>query len=219
MKQYESYQCEICGNEVEVQHVGGGELRCCGQAMVCTTENLTAVNLMKSFAGESMARNKYDFFAEVAYAEGLHRIARFFEEAALNEKYHAMAEFKAYNRMIHGVELDSTQKNLQYAADGERYEHEEMYPNFAAIAKEEGLDAIARLFRAIGRVEVEHESEYLELKAALEAEGFFESEKNEEWICEVCGHVHRGKKPPAQCPLCKADKEYFKKRCPDVTAG
>jgi rubrerythrin len=187
--------------------------------MACITENLTAVNLMKAFAGESQARNKYEFFAEVAREEGLHRIARFFQEAADNEKYHAMAEFKAYNRLVHDVELDTTAKNLQYAADGERYEHETMYPGFAAVAKEEGLDAIARLFRAIGKVEVEHEREYLELKAVLEAEGFFDSEKNEEWICEVCGHVHRGKKPPAQCPLCKADREYFKKRCADVTAG
>jgi rubrerythrin len=187
--------------------------------MACITENLTAVNLMKAFAGESQARNKYEFFAEVAREEGLHRIARFFQEAADNEKYHAMAEFKAYNRLVHDMELDTTAKNLQYAADGERYEHETMYPGFAAVAKEEGLDAIARLFRAIGKVEVEHEREYLELKAVLEAEGFFDSEKNEEWICEVCGHVHRGKKPPAQCPLCKADREYFKKRGADVTAG
>lgn len=219
MRQYETYRCNKCGNEVEVQSVGGGVLHCCGEAMECITDNLTAVNLMKAFAGESQARNKYEFFAQIAYDEGLHRIARFFQEAADNEKYHAMAEFKEYNRLIYGVELDTTAKNLQYAADGERYEHEQMYPNFAQIAKEEGLESIARLFRAIGKVEVEHEREYLELKAALEAEGFFDSENTQEWICEVCGHVHRGKKPPAKCPLCKADKEYFKKRCDDVTAG
>ncbi len=219
MREYESYRCEECGNIVEVQTVGGGTLVCCSKPMVCITKSLTAVNLMKAFAGESQARNKYEFFAEVAQSEGLHRIARFFQEAADNEKYHAMAEFKAYNRLVHDLDLDTTRKNLQYAADGERYEHEEMYPSFAEIAKEEGLESIARLFRAIGRVEVEHEREYLELKAALEAEGFFDSKKSEEWICEVCGHVHRGKRPPKQCPLCKADKEYFKKRCSDVTAG
>ena len=219
MKQYQRYRCNKCGNEVEVQHVGGGRLICCGEAMEMTTENLTAVNLMKAFAGESQARNKYEFFAEVAYAEGLHRIARHFQEAADNEKYHAMAEFKAYNRLVHNIELDTTQKNLVYAADGERYEHEEMYPDFAAIAKEEGLDEIARLFRAIGKVEVEHEREYLELKAALEAEGFFNSEENELYICEVCGHVHRGKKAPKSCPLCKAGQEYFKKAPRDATVG
>ena len=219
MRQYESYKCSICGNEIEVTNVGGGTLVCCGKEMECTTTNLTAINLMKAFAGESQARNKYEFFAEVARNEGLHRIAKFFQEAADNEKYHAMAEFKAYNKLVNDIELDTTVKNLQYAADGEHYEHEEMYPNFAKIAKEEGLDSIARLFKAVGKVEVEHEREYLELKAALEAEGFFDSENSEEWICEVCGHVHRGKKPPKECPLCKAPKEYFKKRCQDVTRG
>ena len=219
MRQYETYRCNVCGNEVEVTNVGGGTLVCCGQEMECITDNLTAVNLMKAFAGESQARNKYEFFADVARKEGLHKIAKFFQEAADNEKYHALSEFKAYNKLVNNVELDTTLKNLQYAADGEHYEHEVMYPNFAKIAKEEGLDSIARLFRAIGKVEVEHEKEYLELKAALKAEGFFESETQEEWICEVCGHVHRGKKPPKECPLCKAGKEYFKKKCQDVTRG
>lgn len=219
MKQYETYKCNKCGNEVEVQEVGGGTLVCCGEEMACITENLTAVNLMKAFAGESQARNKYEFFADVAYAEGLHRIAKHFQEAANNEKYHAMAEYKSYNKLVKNIELDTTQKNLMVAADGERYEHEEMYPNFAAIAKEEGLNDIARLFRAIGKVEIEHEAEYLELKRILEAEGFFDSENNEEWICEVCGHVHRGKRPPEKCPLCKADKEYFKKKCQDSSRG
>jgi len=219
MKPYQSYKCNICGNEIEVQEVGGGILSCCGHEMEMITKNLTAVNLMKAFAGESQARNKYEFFADVAYSEGLHRIARHFQEAANNEKYHAMAEFKAYNKLVNDIELDTTQKNLTYAADGERYEHEEMYPNFAQIAKEEGLNDIARLFRAIGKVEVEHEREYLELKAALEAEGFFDSEDNEEYICEVCGHVHRGKKAPIACPLCKAGQEYFKKACDDITKG
>jgi desulfoferrodoxin-like iron-binding protein len=219
MKQYETYKCNKCGNEVEVQNVGGGELHCCGEKMEMITENLTAVNLMKAFAGESQARNKYEFFAQVAFEEGLHRIARFFQEAADNEKYHAMAEFKAYNKLVHDVELDSTAKNIQYAADGEKYEHEEMYPNFEAIAKEEGLKEIARMFKAIGKVEVEHEKEYLELKQALIDEGFLESDEEEEWVCEVCGHVHRGKKPPGACPLCRVEKEYFKKRNSDVTVG
>jgi len=219
MKQYESYKCNKCGNEIEVQTVGGGTLVCCAEEMECITDNLTAVNLMKAFAGESQARNKYEFFADVAKEEGLHRIAKHFQEAADNEKYHAMAEYKAYNQLVNNIELDTTVKNLSYAADGERYEHEEMYPNFEAIAKEEGLKEIARLFRAIGKVEVEHEAEYLALKEALEAEGFFDSENNEVWICEVCGHIHRGKKAPKVCPLCKAGQEYFKKKCNDVTVG
>lgn len=219
MKQYQTYKCNKCGNEVEVQVVGGGVLVCCGEPMSRTTENLTAVNLMKAFAGESQARNKYEFFAEVAKNEGYHKIARFFQEAADNEKYHAQAEFKAYHNLLHGIELNTTQDNLQYAADGERYEHEIMYPNFANIAKEEGLNEIARLLNAIGKVEVEHEAEYLALKTALEEEGFFNSEDEEEYVCEICGHVHRGKKAPGKCPLCGVDKEYFKKRSKDVTVG
>lgn len=202
-----------------MQVVGGGKLVCCGDEMVCITENLTAINLMKAFAGESMARNKYEFFAKIAFEEGYHRIARFFQEAADNEKYHALAEFKAYHNLLHGIELNTTQDNLQYAADGEKYEHETMYPNFANIAKEEGFKEIARMLTAIGKVEVEHEAEYLALKAALEAEGFFSSDEEEEYVCEVCGHVHRGKKAPGKCPLCGVDKEHFKKRNKDVTVG
>lgn len=211
MREYESYKCSKCGNEVEVQVVGKGELTCCGQKMECITEDLTAVNLMKAFAGESMARNKYDLFADIAEEEGWHAIARHFREAAENEKWHARAEYKAHHKLIHGVELDETPKNLLTAADGERYEHETMYPNFAAIAKEEGKKEIARLLTAIGKVEVEHEREYLELKKILDEEGFFESENEEFWVCEVCGHIHRGKKAPKACPLCKVPQEYFKR--------
>jgi len=219
MRQYETYRCNRCGNEVEVHKVGGGTLVCCGEDMECITENLTAVNLMKAFAGESMARNKYEFFAEIAFSEGFHRIARFFKEAAENERYHAMAEYKAYNKIIHGIDLDTTEKNLQYAADGEKYEHEEMYPNFEAAARSEGYGEIARMFKAIGKVEVEHEAEYLALKQALLDEGFFKSDEEEEYVCEVCGHVQRGKKAPNKCPLCGVSKEYFKKKSKDVTIG
>ena len=219
MKQYQTFRCNNCKSEVEVQVTGNGELKCCEEKMEMITENLTAVNLLKAFAGESQARNKYEFFAQIAFEEGLHKIAKFFKEAAENEKYHAMAEFKAYNKLVYNVELDSTTKNIQYAADGEKYEHEEMYPNFEKIAKDEGLKEIARMFKAIGKVEVEHEKEYLELKQALIDEDFLESDVEEEWVCEVCGHVHRGKKPPKACPLCRVEKEYFKKRNQDVTVG
>lgn len=219
MRQYETYKCNKCGNEVEVQNVGGGTLVCCGAEMEMITENLTAVNLMKAFAGESQARNKYDLYGDIANEQGYHRIARFFHEAAENEKYHARAEYKAYHKLVNDYEVDSTAKNIIAAADGEQYEHEIMYPNFEEIAKEEGLKEIARLFKAIGKVEVEHEKEYRELLQALENEGFFESDEEEEWVCEVCGHVHRGKKPPGACPLCRVEKEYFKKRSSDITVG
>ncbi|EGK8255614.1 TPA: rubrerythrin family protein [Campylobacter coli] len=211
MRQYESYKCPKCGNEVEVQNVGGGKLSCCGVEMECITQDLTAVNLMKAFAGESMARNKYDLFADVAEEEGWHAVARHFREAAENEKWHARAEFKAYHEIVDGKPLEATTKNLVAAAEGENYEHTTMYPNFAKIAEDEGKKAIARLFTAIGKVEIEHEREYLALKKMLEEEEFFNSEVEELWVCEVCGHIHRGKKAPAACPLCKAPKEYFKR--------
>ena len=211
MRQYETYKCQKCGNEVEVQNVGGGTLTCCGAEMTCVTTDLTAVNLMKAFAGESMARNKYDLFADVAQEEGWHAVAKDFREAAENEKWHARAEFKAFHKIVDGKELEVTTKNLITAAEGENYEHTTMYPNFAKIAEEEGKKDIARLFTAIGKVEVEHEREYLELKAMLDEEGFFESGEEDVWVCEVCGHVHRGKKAPGACPLCKASREYFKR--------
>ncbi|EAL2655246.1 TPA: ferritin family protein [Campylobacter coli] len=211
MRQYESYKCPKCGNEVEVQNVGGGKLSCCGVEMECITQDLTAINLMKAFAGESMARNKYDLFADVAEEEGWYAVARHFREAAENEKWHARAEFKAYHEIVDGKPLEVTTKNLVTAAEGENYEHTTMYPNFAKIAEDEGKKAIARLFTAIGKVEIEHEREYLALKKMLEEEEFFNSEVEELWVCEVCGHIHRGKKAPAACPLCKAPKEYFKR--------
>ena len=162
MRQYETYKCNICGNEVEVQNVGGGKLTCCGQEMEMITENLTAVNLMKAFAGESQARNKYEYFARVAQKEGLRDIAAHFQRAANNEKEHAKLEFKEYNKMIHNLEsgFGDTKANLQMAVDGESYENTTMYPDFAAIAKAEGYKSVASMFKNIGKVEVEHEKMY-----------------------------------------------------------
>ncbi|WP_041957740.1 ferritin family protein [Sulfurospirillum arsenophilum] len=212
MRQYETYKCSKCGNEVEVQNVGGGKLTCCGQEMACITTDLTAVNLMKAFAGESQARNKYDLFADIALEEGWHAVSRHFREAAENEKWHARAEFKAYHKLVDGSETELTLKNLDSAMAGEHYEHETMYPGFAKIAEEEGHKELARLFNAIGKVEVEHEREYKALQDAMKEDGFFADAEEEIWVCEVCGHIHRGKKAPNACPLCKVGKEYFKRQ-------
>lgn len=210
MKQYQTYKCNKCGNEVEVQKVGGGTLKCCGEAMECITTNLTIVNLMKAFAGESQARNKYEFFAEIARQEGFRDIAEHFQRAANNEKHHAQMEFALAHKMMDGEEFGNTIQNLGTARDGENYENVTMYPDFAAIAKEEGFSEAAALFKGIGKVEVEHENMYKELLHRLEHGGEFVSEdEDEEWICEICGHVHRGKKPPKVCPLCKYEEEYF----------
>ncbi len=211
MRQYESYKCNVCGNTVEVQNVGGGTLSCCGQDMEMITENLTLVNLLKAFAGESQARNKYEYFAKVAQKEGYRDIAEHFQRAANNEKVHAKLELALHNRMVSDSEnsFGDTKDNLQCAIDGESYENITMYPDFAQIAKDEGHKEAARLFSGIGKIEVEHENMFKMLLERLEADAEFVSDdEEEEWICEVCGHVHRGKKALKACPVCKHPQEY-----------
>jgi len=211
MRQYETYKCNACGNEVEVNKVGGGELHCCGQAMEMITENLTLVNLLKAFSGESQARNKYEYFAKVAQKEGYRDIAEHFQRAANNEKHHAKMELSLHNRMKNDSEdnFGNTAQNLQEAIDGESYENITMYPDFAAIAKEEGHKEAARLFTGIGKIEVEHENMFKRLLERLEANAEHVSEDAEEaWICEVCGHIHYGKKALKTCPVCKHPEEY-----------
>ncbi len=211
MREYESYRCNKCGNIVEVQSVGGGELHCCGEAMEMITTNLTSVNLMKAFAGESQARNKYEYFARVAQKEGYRDIAEHFQRAADNEKQHAKMELALNNRMLNESEdsFGNTKENLQMAIDGESYENITMYPNFAQIAKDEGHKEAARLFAGIGKIEVEHENMFKMLLQRLEGDSEFVSDNEEEaWICEVCGHVHYGKKALKTCPVCKHPQEY-----------
>jgi len=211
MKQYQLYRCNRCGNEVEVQNVGGGELHCCSESMEMITTNLTLVNLSKAFAGESQARNRYEYFAKVAQKEGYRDIAEHFQRAADNEKVHAKLEVSLYNRMKNESEdsFGDTKANLQMAIDGESYENITMYPDFAKVAKEEGYSEASRLFSGIGKIEVEHENMFRMLLKRLEDENEFISDNEEEaWICEVCGHVHYGKKALKVCPVCKHPQEY-----------
>ena len=211
MKQYQTNQCSECGNVVEVQNVGGGTLTCCGKAMDMSTENLTLVNLMKAFAGESQARNKYEYFAKVAQKEGYRDIAEHFQRAANNEKVHAKLELALNNRMSNDTDANfgNTIENLQAAIAGESYENITMYPDFAAVAKEEGHSEAERLFSGIGKVEVEHEKMFQRLLDRLQAEAEFVSDDEDEaWICEVCGHIHYAKKALKVCPVCKHPEEY-----------
>ena len=209
MRQYESFKCSKCGNVVEVSNVGGGELHCCGQKMDCITKDLTSVVLMKAFAGESMARNKYEYYAKIAQKEGYRDIAEHFQRAANNEKKHAQLELKAYNVLNYDREFGNTVENLQDAIDGESYENITMYPDFAKVAKDEGHDELSRLLAMIGKIEIEHENMYRSLKDRLESGNeFISDDEEEEWICEVCGHVHRGKKALKVCPVCKHPQEY-----------
>ncbi len=211
MRKYETYKCRHCGNSVEVQNVGGGELICCDEKMQLVTKNLTLVNLMKAFSGESQARNRYEYYAKVAQKEGYRDIAEHFLRVANNEKTHAKLEISLYNRMLNNTKnnFGNTQENLQLAIDGESYENTSMYPEFAKIAKDEGNKEAAKLFDNIGKIEIEHEKMFKELKDRLQNNQEFVSEdENEAWICEVCGHIHYGKKALNMCPVCKHPQEY-----------
>ena len=208
MRQHESYKCNVCGNIVELSHLGGGKLHCCGKEMECITTVLTSVVLMKAFAGESMARNKYEYFAKIAQKEGYRDIAEHFQRAANNEKMHAKLELKAYNVLNYDKEFGNTSENLQYAIDGESYENLTMYPDFSKVAKDEGHSEIAKMLALIGKVEIEQENMYRLLKQRLDSGKEHVSDEEEEWICEECGHIHRGKKALKVCPVCKHPLEY-----------
>ena len=165
----------------------------------------TEANLMAAFAGESQARNKYDYYASQAKKDGYVQIAKFFEETASNEKEHAKIWFK----LLHGGKVPTTTINLDDAAAGENYEWTDMYATFAKEAKEEGFDRIAWLFEAVGRIEKEHENRYRKLLERVNGEIVFSRDGETIWQCSNCGHIHIGKKAPEMCPVCEHPKAYF----------
>lgn len=173
----------------------------------------TEENLKAAFAGESQARNKYDYFAKVARKEGYHFIARLFEETALNEHQHAKDEFK----LLKGI--GDTIANLKAAAEGENYEHTEMYPTFAKEAEEEGNTEAAILFRQIAKVEKEHENRYNKLLKMLEDGTLYKRKKPIKWKCQKCGYIHEGTEPPEKCPSCKHPKGYYEPECACFSEG
>lgn len=168
----------------------------------------TEANLMAAFAGESQARNKYNYYASKARKEGFEQIANIFEETAGNEKEHAKIWFK----LLHNGEVPGTEENLADAASGENYEWTDMYAGFAKIAKEEGFDRIAYLFEAVGKIEKEHEERYKKLLENIKAGKVFNKEGKVAWICTNCGHIHFGDKAPEVCPVCAHPKSYFEVR-------
>jgi len=176
----------------------------------------TEQNLLKSFAGESQARMRYNYFAKQAKKEGLEQIAAIFEETALNEKEHAKRFFKfleggmveitaAYPAGIIGT----TMENLKAAAEGENEEWTELYPEFARVAEEEGFKTIAAAFKMIAEVEKAHEERYLKLHKNLDNGMVFEREGVIVWKCRNCGYLHEGKKAPKTCPACLHPQSYF----------
>lgn len=165
----------------------------------------TEANLQAAFAGESQARNKYNYYASKAKKDGYVQIANIFEETAANEKEHAKIWFK----LLHGGAVPSTIENLKDAADGENYEWTDMYAAFARDAKEEGFDDIAALFEEVGKIEKEHEERYRKLLANIEDGLVFSRDGDCIWQCSNCGHITVGKKAPEVCPVCAHPQSYF----------
>ena len=164
----------------------------------------TEQNLQTAFAGESMARNKYTYYASKAKKEGFEQIAQLFEETANNEKEHAKIWFK----LLHDG-VGSTGENLLDAAQGEHYEWTEMYAQFAKEAKEEGFDHIAYLFEGVAQIEKEHEERYRKLLENVKNELVFSKDQEAIWQCANCGHIYVGKKAPGICPVCDHPQAYF----------
>ena len=167
----------------------------------------TLKNLEEAFAGESMARNKYTYYASKAKKEGYEQIASFFTETADNEKEHAKIWFK----LIHDG-VGSTMDNLKDAACGENFEWTKMYARMAEEADEEGFKDIARLFRGVAKIEKEHEERYLALLSNIENDTVFKKNQKTVWICRNCGHIVDATGAPEKCPVCDHPKAYFQLR-------
>ncbi|UCH78433.1 MAG: rubrerythrin family protein [Candidatus Coatesbacteria bacterium] len=180
----------------------------------------TEKNLLTAFAGESQARNRYTFFASAARKEGFDQIRAVFEETAAQEKEHAERLFKfleggdveiqaAYPAGVIGT----TAENLKAAAGGENYEWTDMYPSFAATAREEGFDDLADVFEAIAVAEKEHEKRYLGLLANVKAGTAFKKDKPVTWRCRNCGYLYEGPEAPDPCPACDHPQGYYELLC------
>ena len=165
----------------------------------------TEKNLLEAFAGESMARNKYTYYASKAKKDGYVQISKIFEETAANEKEHAEIWFK----YLHDGKVPGTEVNLLDAADGENQEWTDMYARMAAEAREEGFDEIADKFEMVGAIEREHEARYRKLLANIQGGIVFSRDGDAIWQCSNCGHVVIGPKAPDVCPVCDHPQAYF----------
>ncbi len=176
----------------------------------------TEQNLLKSFAGESQARMRYDYFAKQAKKEGLEQISAIFAETALNEKEHAKRFFKFLEGGMVEItaaypagKIGTTLENLAAAAEGENEEWTQLYPQFADIAEEEGFSEVASAFRMIAKVEKAHEERYRKLYKNIEEGKVFEKDGVMIWKCRNCGYIHEGKTAPKVCPACLHPQSYF----------
>ena len=181
----------------------------------------TALNLMKAFAGESQARNRYNYYSKIAIKEGFQQIGAIFNETAGNEQEHAKLFFKALLKhgmneevvVINGagypVAMDSTLKNLGYAASGEKEEWSELYPQFAKTATEEGYKDVAALFTMIAAIEKHHEERYSKLMKNVSELNVFKKDGKVTWQCRKCGHKIESIEAPETCPVCAHPQAYF----------
>ncbi len=181
------------------------------------TSSVTQQNLLKAFAGESQARNKYNIFAKMARKENLEWIARVFEETADNERAHAEELFEQIQGkvVVPNVTLDidaystNTAENLKMAAAGEKYEWTSMYPEFEQAAIGEKNAEAARLFGSLKKVEEKHEERYIILAKQIDAKTLYDQDAELEWKCVNCGYIHKGKTPPQKCPVCQKPYTWY----------
>jgi rubrerythrin len=179
----------------------------------------TELNLLKSFAGESQARNRYEFFASVAKKEGFEQISNIFMETSLQEKEHAKRFFKFLEGGVAEITasypagiIGTTKENLKAAAEGEHEEWTDLYPHFAEIAMEEGFPEVATAYKMIAKVEAEHERRYLKLLQNVSEDKVFMKEGKVWWKCMNCGYVYESVKAMENCPACLHPKSFMQVR-------
>jgi rubrerythrin len=186
------------------------------EAVMALKGSKTEKNLLAAFAGESQARNRYTYFASAAKKEGFEQIAALFLETADNEKEHAKRFFKfleggmaEFTATFPAGRIGTTAENLKAAAEGEHEEWTKLYPGSSDVADQEGFREVAAAFRAIARVEVQHEKRYRKLLENVETGMVFKKDKPVVWKCRNCGHFHEGTEAPEICPACLHPKAYF----------
>ncbi|QRV21954.1 rubrerythrin family protein [Lacrimispora saccharolytica] len=215
----ERYRCSVCGYIHEGPLPADFKCPLCKQPATAfekieetkTSKNKysgtqTEKNLMDAFAGESQARNKYTYFANIASREGYDQISELFLKTARNEQEHAKLWYEELGN------LGSTSDNLLHAAEGENYEWTDMYDRFAKDAEAEGFPELAERFRRVAAIEKAHEERYRALLKNVEMQQVFEKGEDTMWECRVCGHLVMGKKAPEVCPVCKYSQSYFEVR-------
>ena len=213
------YRCKVCGYVHEGELEEGFVCPICKQPTTVFEKveevndatnkyagTKTEKNLQEAFSGESQARNKYTYFANIASQEGYDQLQEIFLKTARNEQEHA----RLWYQELGG--LSDTATNLLHAAEGENYEWTDMYATFAKDAREEGFDDLAAKFDAVAKIEKEHEERYRKLLSNVEMQQVFEKGEEAIWECRICGHLVMGKKAPESCPVCGFAKSFFEVR-------